>query len=257
MENSNVKKPKIYFASSNVSKYQEIVDIMKEYEVKMLVMEIPEIQNVDVVEVVRQKIKYASKKHPDLDGILICEDTGLDIEDFGKWPGAFIKMYFNDFGAEGVVARHAGSRATLRSAIGIYMNNVLQEPLYADLHGRISIRTYQDTSTVDTIFIPNPTTSHENREDLTLADMTLLGIKNTISHRCKSLEKLMKQLQKTNDLNEFATRNGSSLNEETIAAVVQPKELSKNQKKKVARKRNSINYLNLIYVFDSNLNYSF
>jgi len=64
LNSESKKKPTIYFASSNVSKYEEIVDIMKDHDVRMLEMDIPEVQNVDVVEVVRQKIKYASEEYP-------------------------------------------------------------------------------------------------------------------------------------------------------------------------------------------------
>lgn len=73
-------------------------------------------------EIVKNKGQQAATYHVSCNkpGIIFCEDTSLEIDDLGGFPGPYIKHFFDALGAKDMCLKFGGSHATLRSAIAVY-----------------------------------------------------------------------------------------------------------------------------------------
>ncbi len=89
---------RVYFVTSNKNKFRE-VERMLDSELVMEPLEIPEVQALEVKEVVTEKARkaYEIVKKP-----LIVEDTGLYISALNGFPGALAKWMFGSMENEGV-----------------------------------------------------------------------------------------------------------------------------------------------------------
>ena len=108
-------KKNIVFITGNEGKRKEVEQILGSNKCTLINidLDVPEIQYISVEEVTNEKIKSAyellkenfkeviqkfNEKGVQIktinDVIVICEDTGLYIDDMNNFPGALIKFYF-------------------------------------------------------------------------------------------------------------------------------------------------------------------
>jgi XTP/dITP diphosphohydrolase len=88
----------IYFVTSNQNKVKEAESILKT-KLNRVNLNIPEIQSLNVEEVVKDKAKRAYRK---IKKPVLVEDTGFYIESLNNFPGALIKWVLGTIGNEGV-----------------------------------------------------------------------------------------------------------------------------------------------------------
>ena len=82
-------------------------------------IDIPEIQSLDLNEVITQKAKEAYKK---LKKPVLVEDVSLEIRALGGLPGPFVKFFLKTLGTEGTAALVKGKDTTTKAtdAVAIY-----------------------------------------------------------------------------------------------------------------------------------------
>jgi non-canonical purine NTP pyrophosphatase (RdgB/HAM1 family) len=87
---------RIYFVTSNKYKFNEVERVLGTGLI-MKKLDVPEIQAIEVKDVVEDKAKraYEILKKP-----LIVEDTGLYIKSLNDFPGAFARWFFDTVGNE-------------------------------------------------------------------------------------------------------------------------------------------------------------
>lgn len=108
----------IVFVSGNAGKAREVEAILGA-SVERLPLDLPEIQALDVAEVVRHKAEAAFA----IAGrSVLVEDTGLYVDALGGLPGALSKWFVRAVGPAGICAMlpaGAPRRATARTAVAL------------------------------------------------------------------------------------------------------------------------------------------
>src|ERR1700733_768370 len=99
----------IRFATSNSLKLQEASALVP--GLIAFDCDLPEIQAIDVVEVVSHKIKVLADM--DFPFPLFVEDTGLEVPSLGSLPGALVKWFIASLGAEGLAKMILGDMESL------------------------------------------------------------------------------------------------------------------------------------------------
>ena len=107
------------FVSSNAGKAREVAAILG-YPLERLEADVPEIQALDVSEVVREKATaaYALAGRP-----VLVEDTGLYITSLNGLPGALVKWFLATVGPAGICAMlppGAPRTAIARTAVALH-----------------------------------------------------------------------------------------------------------------------------------------
>ena len=95
MQTESDRRP--LFATSNPLKFREAHALMAGLE--QLDIELPELQALDVRDVVEAKLRYIGGMN--LRRPVIVEDTGLVVEARGGLPGALVKWFLTAVGADG------------------------------------------------------------------------------------------------------------------------------------------------------------
>ncbi len=85
------------FISENKEKYLEIKEIIP--QIKMISLQLPEIQEIDPKAIIEGKLKFAMKKQK---GELFCEDTSLYINCLNGFPGPLIKWILKSLTDKGL-----------------------------------------------------------------------------------------------------------------------------------------------------------
>jgi len=203
----------IVFITGNEGKRREVQEILgKDCEVINIKLDLPEIQSINVEDVINEKIKAAyelSEKNFDLikekfkeknininslkDIIIICEDTGLYIKNMNEFPGALIKFYFESIGSEGIIARDANSKSKTICVIGIIKNGKIIKSIIGKRNGKIADKLNGTKGFGwDQIFIPDlKNTDYSIHNGKSYAELDE-DIKNNISHRSDAFNKLKK-----------------------------------------------------------------
>lgn len=90
----------LLFVTSNVGKVREVEAILGT-PVEQLALDVPEIQSLDVEEVVRQKAltAFARARRP-----VLVEDTGLHVDALHGLPGALVRWFLVTIGPAGICA---------------------------------------------------------------------------------------------------------------------------------------------------------
>ncbi len=212
-----MKKNNIVFITGNENKRKEVEQILGSDKncIVNISLDLPEIQSISVEEVTKEKIKSALellkqnfneviKKFAEQgikvkslkDIILICEDSGLYINDMNKFPGALIKFYYESIGNEGIIKNNKGSSAKAETVIGIIKHGKIVDPIVGNRLGKIANKLVPGESFGwDPAFIPNiARTKFSQHNGKTYAELSKLGIKNNISHRASAFNKLKKML---------------------------------------------------------------
>ena len=223
-------KQNIVFVTGNKNKLKEVREILGEnFEVVNVSVDLPEIQSIDVKEVIAEKIKEADKvfrsqnimdkikeefKTLDItidsfnDFIVVCEDSGFHIDSMNNsekaekeptkmFPGALIKFYLQSVGAKGVIERDRNSNARLSCCIGIIRNGEIVEPVEAIVEGTVADEFIDGGHGFDPCFIPDLSIYDEFKEYNGQPYSALpFNVKNQISHRSVAFNKLRDMLSK-------------------------------------------------------------
>jgi non-canonical purine NTP pyrophosphatase (RdgB/HAM1 family) len=110
---------KIYFVTGNKGKVMAFQNRLPEgYIVEQLIVDLPELQNPDVEEIVREKAKFAYEK---TGKSVIVQDSAFHIDALSGFPGPYIKYINETIGAAGVIKLMEGEKnrkAYFRGALG-------------------------------------------------------------------------------------------------------------------------------------------
>lgn len=174
----------IYFITGNKEKFSEAKNIIP--ELKQLDIDLPEIQETDAKEIIKEKLKEATN-HKQAE--FIVEDTSLCLNALNGLLGPLIKWFLKKLGNEGIyeiVSKTGDNIAEAKTIIG-YSN---QKKIYffeGRVKGKIVKPKNDNGFGWDPIFIPegkNKRFSEMSKED-----------KNNISMRSKAFKKLKKFLK--------------------------------------------------------------
>lgn len=177
--------PMIYFITGNKDKFIEASEIIPNLE--QLDLDLPEIQELDPREIIKEKLNEATKHHS---GEFIVDDTSVYLEGLNGLPGPLIKWFLKSLGRQGIyeMCEKLGNfKAIAKTVIG-YSNG--DEILFfeGELNGEI-VKPQGDNFGWDPIFKPE---GHEK----TLALMSVEE-RNKIKMRGQALRKLKDYLNKT------------------------------------------------------------
>jgi len=179
-----MKLANLVVVTSNINKLKEINEILGTNH-KVSNIDVPEIQSLDLDEVITEKAKAAFSK---INKPVLVTDVSLEIEALGGLPGPFVKFFLHTLGAEGTAKLLKGksTKTKVTDAIAIYDGKELKI-----FKGTVSgILTEKAKGTegfgFDVVFVPDGYKK-------TYAQLTHEE-KNKISHRAKALKKLKKYI---------------------------------------------------------------
>lgn len=181
---TTMKISDITVITSNRDKLAEINKILGTNH-KVSTLDIPEIQSLNLDQVITAKAKeaYAKIKKP-----VLVEDISLEIKTLKGLPGPFIKFFLHTLGTEGTVALVKGKKTDTKvtAAIAIFDGKNLRI-FKGKVTGTLSRKNRGERGFgFDKVFIPRGYTK-------TYAQMPS-KLKNKISHRAKALMKAKKYL---------------------------------------------------------------
>jgi non-canonical purine NTP pyrophosphatase (RdgB/HAM1 family) len=177
----------LVFVTSNPNKLREAEAVLGR-PLESCDLDLPEIQSLDLVEVVRDKAATAARR---LGRPVLVEDTGLELAGLGGFPGPLVRWVLASVGAEGIarMARAFGdpgatARCLLCATDG--ETEVFGEGVVA---GRIAERPRgRGGFGWDSVFVP------ERPGGRTYGEMDE-DEKNAISHRRRAFEALRAALE--------------------------------------------------------------
>jgi inosine triphosphate pyrophosphatase len=172
----------LYFATGNENKFREVREILHDYDVEQLKVDLPELQG-DMEEVARKKaeLAYQNIRKP-----VFVDDTALSFNALGGMPGIYIKHFLKAMGNERLPRLLDGFKdksASAFASIG-YCDGKTTEVFIGECKGKIVERREGNHGFKfgwDPLFQPD---GYEK----TFAELEP-EIKNRISHRKKALEK--------------------------------------------------------------------
>lgn len=179
----------LVFVTSNAGKVREAEAVLG-CTLDHRALDLPEIQSLDLLEVVRDKAAAAVRR---LGRPVLVEDTGLELAGLGGFPGPLVRWMLSSVGAEGIARiahAFADSRATARcllcacdGSVEVLGEGVVRGRIAAAPRGRQGFGW-------DSVFVPEPP------GDRTYGEMSD-DEKNAISHRRRAFESLKLALEKT------------------------------------------------------------
>ena len=169
----------IFFASSNVHKYEEAEKILSEFGIRLgfFQTELVEIQDDSLSKIALQKSlnAYEKCKKP-----VIIEDDGLFIDSLSGFPGPYSSYIFNTIGNNGILKLIGDNRDAQFVAIIAFCDSSNEPTLFeSSVAGTISKNIQDGGWGYDPIFIPE-------KQNKTYAELTN---KTKLSHRDESLKK--------------------------------------------------------------------
>ncbi len=177
-----MKLESLSFVSSNAHKVAEVAAILGR-EIKQVSVELPELQSLDVTEVVRAKAEaaFAQVQQP-----VIVEDTSLQIIGLQGLPGPLVKWFLSTIGDKGLAQfcnQSQDRKAAAQSCFGLITAPGKVQIFLGEVAGKIAAQPRGTNGFGwDTIFIPDGQT-------LTFAELGTAE-KNKLSHRFLALQKL-------------------------------------------------------------------
>lgn len=182
------------FVTSNKNKFREAKKLAERYEIDLEHQNTAytEIQADTLEEVVESSAKEVCER---LGAPCFVEDAGLFIDSLKGFPGPYSSYVFKTVGNEGVIKLMKGTssdKAEFKSVIGYCEPGSEPQTFTGKTEGKI-IRELRGTEGFgyDPIFVPN------GGDGRTFAEMPT-QIKNNLSHRAKSIEKLVKWYTRKN-----------------------------------------------------------
>ncbi len=189
----------VYFITSNKGKILEAQTKCKPLNIEIIQKNLgyPEIQADSLQEVASYGIQYVQNK---VDHSFILEDAGIFIDALKGFPGVYSAYAFFTIGLDGILllmknVKTEKRTATFRSVFGYGEPNGTFQLFIGECIGRICFEKKGINGFgYDPIFIPMG-------KEVTFAEMQTEE-KNQISHRGKSLKKLIKFLEKQESIND-------------------------------------------------------
>ena len=181
---SKLKLSDLVVVTSSPDKLAEINEILGTNH-KVSKLDIPEIQSLDLEEVITHKAREAYKK---IKKPVLVEDVSFEIGALKGLPGTFIKFFLKTLGTEGTVALIKGKNTNTKvtTAAAIYDGQNLKV-FKGTIYGTLSPKDRGKYGFgFDKVFIPNGYSK-------TFAQMPS-SLKNKISHRAKVLRKVLAYL---------------------------------------------------------------
>ena len=169
----------VFFASSNVHKYEEAEKILSEFGIKLGFFKtgLTEIQEDSLSKIAEQKVMDAFNR---CKNAVIVEDDGLFIDSLSGFPGPFSSYVFKTIGNNGILKLVGDDRDAQFRAVIAYCDSNKKPILFeSNVLGKISKNLQGNGWGYDPIFVPENQTK-------TYAE---LAEKNKLSHRYKSLKK--------------------------------------------------------------------
>ncbi|MBI3443521.1 non-canonical purine NTP pyrophosphatase, partial [Candidatus Woesebacteria bacterium] len=112
-----MKLSDLVVVTTNTGKIEEINDILGTNH-KISAIDLPEIQSLDLDEVISAKAKAAYEK---IKKPVLVTDVSLEIKGLNGLPGPFVKFFLKTLGAEGTVRLVKGNRRTkVTDAVAVY-----------------------------------------------------------------------------------------------------------------------------------------
>ncbi len=180
------KVKKFVVVTSNKNKLAEINQILGT-KYKLSKIEVPEIQSLDLDQIITEKAKAAFEK---IKKPVLVEDISFEIQSLKGLPGPFVKFFLQRIGTEGTV-KLVGNKSTktkVTAALGLY-NGSNVKIFKGIVWGKLSKNNRGEGGFgFDKVFIPKGYKQ-------TYAEMDP-NLKNQISHRGKALQKLKEFLIK-------------------------------------------------------------
>lgn len=169
--------------STNKGKVKEINEILGTNH-KVSTVDIPEVQSLDLDEVITEKAKAAFGK---IKKPVLVTDVSLEIEGLNGLPGPFVKFFLKTLGEEKTVQLVKGSRRTkVTDAVALYDGKTLKI-FKGTVFGKVVPKAKgKNGFGFDFVFIPDG-------YNKTYSQMPT-KLKNEISHRALALKKLKKYL---------------------------------------------------------------
>lgn len=171
------------FVTGNENKVKE-VESMLNIKIKHQAIDLPEIQALDVEDVVKDKAIRAFDiiKKP-----VLIEDTGIVIISWNGLPGACTKWFMKSVGSDGIVKMLGENRKAKAITIFDYYDGIDHIICEGVIYGKISKIPVGDNGFGwDNVFIPN-------NYDKTFAQMSQEE-KNTVSMRRIAIENLKSKI---------------------------------------------------------------
>lgn len=183
---------KIYFATSNRHKYEEICAFLP-FKLHQLDIEITEIQG-KYTEIITSKLHRAAREH-DLNGdAMLVDDTSLSLHGLYGFPGMYTKDFLK-IGYKNIenIVQKVGRDAVVSCYLGLLQNNEIKI-FHGAVEGKIVPERPGRAFGFDSIFLFNDTK--------TFSEMTLEE-KNSISHRGRACMALTEYLRTMNLIDKF------------------------------------------------------
>ncbi len=175
------------FATSNENKLREAQQITG-ISFESLVVDLPEIQAINVEDVVKEKAQAAYKL---VGEPVLVEDTGFSIEAWGGLPGALIKWFMKAVDNEGILKMMEGetNRTVTATTSLAYFDGVKVHAFTGSIKGKLpeSIRGKSGFGW-DPIFIPDG--SNKSFAEMTAEE------KNSLSMRAKAFQSMKAAVDK-------------------------------------------------------------
>ena len=172
--------------TSNPNKKIEVEEILVGVEITTKALEIPEIQSMDLKEIVLAKARsaYAMVGSP-----VLVEDVSFELDCLNGFPGPFVKWWKQVVGYELAheVAKLENKYGAIARCGAAYCDG--NDVRYAEgvIKGRLTEKTGESNFGFDPYFIPE---GHEK----TFAQMSLEA-KNGLSHRARAFKELRSELK--------------------------------------------------------------
>ncbi|GMH37548.1 hypothetical protein BSKO_05421 [Bryopsis sp. KO-2023] len=193
IEDKPVSKPIVVFVTGNKRKLEEVCAILSAGEELPFVLhsrklDLPELQG-EPEEISKEKCRLAAKE---VKGPVIVEDTSLCFNALKELPGPYIKWFLDKIGLEGLVKILMGyeDKSAFAQCIFAFCGGPDEDPevFVGRTEGKIVDARGPTNFGWDPVFQPDGF-------EQTYAEMEK-SVKNTISHRYRSLEKMREQLVK-------------------------------------------------------------
>jgi len=181
---------RILFITGNKHKLREAKEILQGHEVEGKALDLPELQSLDLDEIIMEKLAAAIPFTMSDKVALMVEDTGFWIGETGL-PGPFIKHFWKTIGRKGLVTfaqAFGAEHARAECHIGLLLPDSKPPQFFVGIvDGKLVPPRGESGFGFDPLFIPEG-------YDKTFAEMDAKE-KNAISHRRKALEALSEYLK--------------------------------------------------------------
>lgn len=171
---------RILFATGNPNKLREASAILP-MEVEQLAIDLPEIQSLDLQEILTAKLQAA---YEECGQPVMVEDVSAELEALNGFPGPFIKFAEKTMGKAGLyelLKGHENKRAHMKAMVGFHDGSAMHF-FTGQIDGIITAPREGEGFGFDFVFVPDG-------YDKTMSELGF-EIKNTISHRYLALKNL-------------------------------------------------------------------